>query len=160
MRASHLVRIATCFFGTFFCVIPAYAQYYLSTGFPEFSENVAIPLGSFNPDTGNLHIDIPLHTFAQRSGAPLTVRLVYNSIFWQPDSDTPMEWLPYNNVGWALVGDSRIGAVTNSFRTLNCQNPPYTGTYTQYKQFVFIDGEGTARVFSTASTGGGPGWIT
>jgi YD repeat-containing protein len=148
-----LLTVTFVFFNVVLSSASAQTPYYESTGFPEFSRNVAIPLGSFNVDNGNLNIQIPLYTFNERGGKAESYRLVYNSTYWGT-IDVPEQWIPYNNVGWTLVAGTLGSQMNNDSATYICPSPNYTGTYTVYSNFRFTDGNGTTRVFQSQATPG------
>ena len=75
--------------------MPAKAQTYLqSVGVPSFATELPVENGFINAANGNLHLEIPLGSFPQRSGAPDKIVLMYDSAIWANPSGTA--WTPKN----------------------------------------------------------------
>jgi hypothetical protein len=65
-----------------------------------------VELGFVNASNGNLHMEIPMASFPQRAGKPLTFNLVYDSRIWYLNSGTT--WDPKGG-GWGFINSAGIG---------------------------------------------------
>src|SRR6266446_8139303 len=70
------------------------AQNYLtSTGTSSFSTPYPVAMGTVDAASGNLHLEIPLGSFAQRGGSALVPKLLYDSHIWTvPTDGTSQVW--------------------------------------------------------------------
>src|ERR1700740_800556 len=74
-----------------------HAQNYLyATGNPTFSTQIPIENGFINVNNGDIHIEIPLATHAQRGRLPLAERLIYDSRIWKIVHNSSYSWQPTN----------------------------------------------------------------
>jgi RHS repeat-associated protein len=78
--------------------MPAKAQSYLQNiGVPPFTTQLPVENGFVNVANGDLHLEIPLGSFPQRSGAPDKIVLMYDSTIWQPIMYSGVQgWRPTN----------------------------------------------------------------
>src|SRR5882724_2325913 len=76
LRALLTFAAAACFFS-----ISTHAQqdYLLQLGTPPASPTMQIPMGVVNLTNGNVHLEFPLRTLAQRNGLKLSSKLIYDS---------------------------------------------------------------------------------
>jgi hypothetical protein len=114
----------------------AHAQDYLyATGNPTFSVNVPVDHGYINVANGNLHLEIPIATHAQRGNLKLDERLVYDSRIWMIGHYSNYYWWP-NNVpgsmaGWRFVSglnSGSIGLTLLSSSLIGCPDDGGSGT--------------------------------
>jgi RHS repeat-associated protein len=129
------------------------AQSYLtSTGSPSFASNIPVELGYVDLSNGNLHLEIPLATFAQRGKLALNERLVYDSRIWQiVNNGTSNVWAPTNvpnsQAGWRFVTGMESGTVTHHFTHTKCSLQSGGGTYNDYINFVWTAPDGSSHMF-------------
>jgi hypothetical protein len=141
----------------FFCS-PMHGQngFALNTGIPVQSTQYPIRLGSVNLDSGNLFLKIPLLSFAERSGPPAQVNLIYNSTFWDIWQGAPPDggwaWYPFPLGQGGLSLDIDYGTESNVlFQTAPnpCNQYGYLdGGGQTYSNFYLTDANGTKITFS------------
>jgi len=83
-------------------------DYVASTGIPQFSSPTQADLGAVDASNGNLHISIPLHSYAQRGvGGTEAVTLDYDSNTWEvQNTGGNLYWGQANQYwfgGWRLA---------------------------------------------------------
>ena len=127
---------------------------------PQGTPVIPVRFGSVNLNTGNLQLDIPLISMKERGGAPSTMSLRYNSMFWQGltvnNNGVPGSTVyPPNQSYWSPLVNS--GAeVTGSVYPVNpgpqsCGSG-WFGTIYFYNTWTLIDSNGTAHNFSPGTT--------
>src|SRR5215469_14069118 len=128
------------------------AQNYLySMGNPTFSTQIPIENGFINVNNGEIHIEIPLATHAQRGSLQLNERLIYDSRIWKIVNGSGYSWQPTNVPnsmgGWVFSSGTATG--TYSYFTLGGQvfcdpNNKIEGyyNYTQYVGWQWTDPQG------------------
>src|SRR5258708_7922509 len=50
-------------------------------GLPVNTPQIPVPLGSINPVTGNVHLEIPIASIPQRNSDPMVAKLVYDTTY-------------------------------------------------------------------------------
>jgi RHS repeat-associated protein len=150
-----------CLLATCLVSIPrdAFAQDYVSaTGNPSFAVNIPVENGFINISNGNLHLEFPLATHAQRGTLSLNERLVYDSKIWMIGHYSNYYWWP-NNIpntpntqgGWRFVTGNELGSLSYSTsQVLNeCRMDGYTYGYDSYYTSipVWTDPSGTSHTF-------------
>src|SRR2546423_4870212 len=81
----------------------AFAQDYINgTGAPVFTTSTSVELGFIDLSNGNLHLEIPIASPAQRGPLSVSERLVYDSRIWSIlDNGTSKVWQPNTqNAAW------------------------------------------------------------
>lgn len=129
-------------------VAPGTAQTYLnSPGFPAFVTPVPVENGSINVANGNLHIEIPLGVFSQRSNFQAQAKVIYNSRIWYIATNGTSQY-------WAAAGDGGYGwdlyNNNDSSKTiLYAQTwiPCGASGYYKWSNYSWIDIDGTPRAF-------------
>src|SRR5579871_3643472 len=126
----------------------ASAQYTTSTGTPTFTTALPVEMGFTNVSNGNLHLEIPIGSFAQRGSLKYNARLVYDSLIWKIDTNA---WKPTNVVnsmgGWRLITGGEPGVVTSVSGTSACDTPPPIKTRTFHDGFAWTSPDGTLHRF-------------
>jgi RHS repeat-associated protein len=135
------------------------AQNYLyATGSPTYSTQIPIENGFVNVNNGEIHIEIPLATHAQRGKLQLNERLIYDSRIWRIASNNGYSWQPTNVPnsmgGWVFSSGANNGSVY--FNTLSgtqsCGGGEGIQPYYRYWGFTWTDPQGTSHVFPNAQT--------
>lgn len=131
--------------------------YVNGTGVPTFTTSLPVEAGFINVANGNLHIEIPIASMAQRGSLPLNEKLVYDSRIWQAvNNGTSNTWQPTNvpnsMLGWRFVSGAETGAVTQLQTHTACG---FAG-YNDYTSFTWTEPDGTEHMFPihTETTGG------
>jgi RHS repeat-associated protein len=130
--------------------MPAKAQSYLqSIGVPPFTAQLPVENGFINAANGNLHLEIPLGSFPQRTGAPDKIVLMYDSTIWLPVY--PFFWRPINVTnswgGWRIV-TSREGGFFDSGETDSGYCPAADNPYwAEYSPWIWTAPDGTQHSF-------------
>jgi hypothetical protein len=94
-----LCGVMLCSAGRAFC-----QGYVYATGVPTFSTTLPIDHGIVNVNNGDIHLEIPLATNAQRGRLGLEEKLVYDSRIWQiVQNGSGYIWQP-NNVPNSMGG--------------------------------------------------------
>src|SRR5258706_5914639 len=166
-RSSGLLKLVSIsqlalrvFALVFFCQIeslPANAQdYLLQTGVPPFTVESPVEFGFVNLANGNLHLEIPLDSFPQRGGHPLSAAFFYDSRFWQAVNNTmqPVNYTGYQHelVQWRFVTSADPGKRGGySSKTYSCGGT-FGGTRTNYYNFRWIFPDGSTKSFPGTST--------
>jgi hypothetical protein len=134
-----------------FTSLNAMAQNYLyGTGNPVWGINIPIENGFINVANGNVHMEIPIGSQAQRGSLPLTETLVYDSRIWAiVNTGTSLSFQPSTTNGWALGGTAIAGsAATQSVvsESVSCNGGGSQG----YEEaiYTYVDMEGTSHVFA------------
>jgi hypothetical protein len=117
-----------------------------------------VPHGYVDAGNGNLHIEIPIASIAERGHVPFVAKLVYDSHIWQQVSGV---WQPTNVInswsGWRLVTSAAAGTNFNdTVKEGTCTvvvdkieiHPPY---YT-YENFTWTAPDGHVIPFGNIST--------
>src|SRR5262249_53614196 len=110
------------------------AQTYLNaTGSPTWAAVSKTENGFVNMGNGNLHLEIPLQTFAQRGSMKLRAMLVYDSRVWQVINGG---WQPTNVAssqgGWRFVTTADPGVVTQSLTSTVCNGTQVVQTWQNF----------------------------
>ena len=94
----------------YICPLAAEAQDYVyATGNPNFGVNYPVSAGQVDITNGNVHLSIPLGSFAQRGGLPpININLEYDSRIWKiVENNGSYSWQPINVPnsmdGWRLT---------------------------------------------------------
>ena len=106
--------------------------------------------GSLNVANGDLQLAIPLGSFPQRHGPPLTFALVCDSRIWAATGS----WQPTNVPGWGgwrMVSNGATGSVTHNTLVRNCARIGLNGSLTTYSNFVWTAPDGTSHVFAAGT---------
>jgi RHS repeat-associated protein len=95
------------------CAHPARAQnYFYEYGIYPWSNPVPVPGGYVDAANGNLHIEIPITSLAERGQVPFVASMVYDSHIWvQEASGSSSLWAPANP-GWRLVTSGSPGGAS------------------------------------------------
>jgi len=103
------------------CQFAAAQDYSQGTGAPTYTTAEPVELGFVNAGNGNLHMEIPMASFPQRAGKPLSFKLVYDSRIWYLNSGTT--WDPNTTAspwgGWRYINPAGLGAVNFTAYTVN-----------------------------------------
>lgn len=162
--ALAFVMLVLCLLAT---VKVSLAQDYLgATGNPSFGVNIPVENGFINITNGNLHLEFPLATHAQRGALKLNERLVYDSRIWtivQYDNyywwPTNIPNAPYTQGGWRFVNGMETGTLSSTTTQVNnhvscIPSDPAQGMHyynTQYKTvYTWADPSGTSHPFDIA----------
>jgi RHS repeat-associated protein len=130
-------------------------NYVYATGTPTFNTQIPIENGFINVNNGEIHIEIPLATQAQRGSLQLAERLVYDSRIWQiVPSGGSYSWQPTNVPnsmgGWRFVSGLETGVTsynTSSGSSQACASGAGTVNHTLYSAFQWTDPSGTQHFF-------------
>jgi RHS repeat-associated protein len=141
---------------------PLFAQSYLyETGNPTFSTTIPIENGFINVNSGNIHMEIPLATHAQRGRLSLEERLIYDSRIWKiVNNSGSYSWQPTNVPnsmgGWRFSSGMDTGSTTYgvTFTQGTCDDGTSV-SQTNYSRFVWTDPSGTNHVFNGRTYGYG-----
>lgn len=111
-----------------------------------------VELGFVNVANGILHLEIPLASFPQRAGAPLTYKLVYDSRLWY-------HYVPVSGQTWAInswatpLGGWRFSTSVDPGTVGSGGGPCTGGPGGFYNNFYWTAPDGTIRYFPiTTST--------
>lgn len=117
-----------------------------------------VPGGYVDAGNGNLHIEIPIASMAERGHVPFVAKLVYDSHIWQQVSGA---WQPTNvlnsNSGWRLMTSAAAGSNLNyKIQSSTCErivnriitHPPFT----TYEDFSWTAPDGHIIPFGTINT--------
>lgn len=101
-----LVSLFVCIVG-----LPLLAQqsedYLTSTGTPSFAAPYPAEMGTVDAASGNLHLEIPLGSFPQRSNKPIDMKLSYDSHIWNNVGDIfSSAWIPLTPATQPTFGPS------------------------------------------------------
>ena len=141
----------------------ALAQGYLSaTGSPVFATTLPTDQGIVNVNNGEIHLEIPLATYAQRGDLRLNEKLVYDSRIWKAAQNaSTTSWqptnVPFSSGGWSFSSGAGPGIITYTTTTgtdphpQNCQAGA-SRNYTQNSQWNWTDPSGTVHPFPVVST--------
>jgi YD repeat-containing protein len=130
-------------------------NYIYQTGNPTFSTQIPIENGFINVNNGDIHIEIPLATHAQRGRLPLNERLVYDSRIWKIIQNGNYQWSPTNVPnsmgGWSFYSGIESGSVSYSTyeSSVSCSG---TVPYYVYWSFNWTDPQGTQHAFPGVQT--------
>ncbi len=149
-QASFRIRSLVFALALFGAAMPAKAQSYLqSIGVPPFSTQLPVENGFVNVANGNLHLEIPLGTFPQRSGASDKIVMMYDSAIWSPASGA---WGPNFEAGWRLVTSRDPGyAVSGDTYSGNCAAAHDYYWDTHYP-WIWVAPDGTQHAFPASVT--------
>jgi YD repeat-containing protein len=98
--------------------------YQNEAGKPTFTSTFPVENGFIDLANGNLHLEIPLVSYAQRGSLPFGAKLVYDSRIWAIGNyGSYLKWTPTNVSstmgGWRYVNTATRGSVTpHSYMTL------------------------------------------
>ena len=152
LKATRPITTSTLLILGLFCSCPqpARAQSYLTqVGRPTFGSPVPVELGYYDTSTGDLHLQIPLGSWPQRGGYPLSAALVYDSRIWYVNNNTwqPMN-VPNSTGGWRLqVTPAGGGRTSYSHFVANCPGGDPGQRYTYNQNFTWTDPFGTLHTF-------------
>src|SRR5438270_473635 len=114
MRSLSRVVLLLMVFGCF-CPFQCIGQasptndYLDLVGIPDWSVNEPVEMGAINLANGNLHLEIPMASLAQRGEKPFGVKLVYDSNVW--GHTDPTVWFPNAMIGslggWRVIISGR-----------------------------------------------------
>jgi RHS repeat-associated protein len=151
-----------------FCVAPLSAQAY----FQQFGNNpstapLPVPGGYMDASNGNLHIEIPIASIAERGHVPYVAKLVYDSHIWQQVTGSgSLSWQPTNVPslpttwgGWRLMTSAGTGSgVSHSVTTQTCYtkngNLEIPHPYVVYDNFNWVAPDGHSVPFGGFTTPG------
>lgn len=143
----------------FSCSKSLLAQNYLyATGSPAFSTQIPIENGFINVNNGEIHMEIPLATHAQRGKLQLNERLIYDSRIWKIVNNNGYSWQPTNVPnsmgGWVFSSGANDGSVSFSTTsgTQSCGGGEGLQPHTTYLGFTWVDPQGTSHAFPGAQT--------
>jgi RHS repeat-associated protein len=140
----------------------AIGQSYLQAiGQPPFSTSLPVKDGFINAGNGDLHLEIPLGSFAQRGGHTENISLMYDSDIWSPNGYSK-SWTPdnpytayaagYGNPpgqgGWRLSASEGAGVAVPGV-VLGCAQEYYSET--KYTPWTWYAPDGTAHSFPVAT---------
>jgi RHS repeat-associated protein len=172
MNRRHLILTAavSLLLSFYSSNLPAQApnDYLDRIGVPDFSVNEPVEMGAINLASGNLHLEFPMGSLAQRGKEPFTLKLVYDSQIYGTPIGTV--WSPHamlgNLGGWRIIDSSKwsdIGTPCNALTTYcgnlagvdygvsdgTCDLPnQLTGTYSSFSNFSYQDPDGTSKSFA------------
>lgn len=133
------------------------AQSYLQAiGQPPFSTTLPIKDGFINAGNGDVHLEIPLGSFAQRGGRTDKISLMYDSDIWGPVGTSSRAWAPSNvgstapaqTPGWRLATSQGPGAASSGFQITWCGTFPILSKYTPW---TWTASDGTQHSFPVAT---------
>jgi RHS repeat-associated protein len=152
---KKLIAVSLCLTACFAARNSLIAQSYLyETGSPQFSTQIPIENGFINVNNGDIHIEIPLATNAQRGHLKLNERLIYDSRIWKLVSNGGISWQPTNVPnsmgGWVFSSGVQAGTYSYSMisGTGECDGPANLFSWNNYFAFVWTDSQGTSHQFS------------
>ncbi len=121
-------------------------------GIPPFSVNLPVENGWISAATGNLHLEIPMGSFPQRSGPPITLALVYDSAIWVNQNGCC--WMPAS--GWKFVNSAVANSASyNYIQGRVCVKDGADESDT-YNHFYWVDPYGNTRNFNITTVWGNP----
>ena len=136
------------------------AQNYLyATGTPTYSSVIPVDHGFINVNNGELHLEFPLASTAQRGDQILDEKLVYDSRIWKiVQNGSSYGWQPTNINGavggWSFSSGEGAGTITYS---LNSGSDPHSPgcngatasaqSYYEYRGWVWTDPNHTTHLF-------------
>ena len=132
-------------------------SYVYATGIPSFSTQIPIENGVINVNNGEIHIEIPLATHAQRGRLQLNESLVYDSRIWQIVNNGGTYQFQPTNVpdsmgGWRLSSTAPTAPTYSSYidRYGSCgSGQEQLPTEEQFSNFAWTDPQGTNHAFAT-----------
>jgi len=134
-----------------------------SAGIPTFGTNIPVENGFINITNGNLHLEFPVATMAQRGNLSLNEKLVYDSRIWLIGHPNNYYWFP-NNVprtdqlaaGWRFVSGAETGSVNinNVSSQTACVGGAGAGDhfYRETYTYTWLDPLGTSHTFDALWT--------
>jgi len=152
--------VACCFLiGTGTVVISAQDDYLRDIGIPRFSLQLPVEQGYINAGNGDLHLEIPLGTFPQRGGHPVTVAIMYDSAIWAPINNTT--WTP-NSIrgsdilrgGWRVVTSGDPGTVDYDTVDRYVCNIDLAPGVQDFKNWTWTSTQGTTHRFAIVTSRG------
>lgn len=154
-RSRLLLQILVLGIVTSTCISARAQDYINGTGAPTFTTSLPVELGFVNVSNGNLHLEIPIASPAQRGPLAVNERLVYDSRIWSiVDNGTSKVWQPNTQNGaWRFTHAVKTGTVTYDANVYTCSNPS-AGSYTAYTKFVWTSPNGTQYTFPITTTSG------
>lgn len=138
-------------------------NYVYQTGSPTFSVQIPIENGFINVNNGDIHVEIPLATQAQRGKLRLDEKLVYDSRIWKIVNNGGYSWQPTNVPnsmgGWRFISGIQAGTTaqrafgTTSSQGITCQiGPRYEydvhQSWITYYNFTWTDPQGAVHPFA------------
>lgn len=138
-----------------FSAFPAMAQnnYLYAIGDTNFGVNIPIEDGFINVSNGEVHLEIPLATQAQRGNLKLDERLVYDSRIWMIGHYSNYYWWPSNvpnsSDGWRFISGGGTGTVQSTeveYDTEPCADPEESYWIYGY-EYTWTDSSGVAHPF-------------
>jgi RHS repeat-associated protein len=136
-----------------------------SIGIPELSAQLPVEMGYINAGNGNLHLEIPLGTFAHRSGKQIRLAFTYDSSIWNSTWAGCCAWTPFNVPptgvkgtdqfeGWRLFISSDIGKLDYNARTGRYCRAGGVDEYDYFEGWNWTDPGGTTHAFHMHTVGG------
>jgi RHS repeat-associated protein len=123
-----------------------------------WSTPLSVPGGYVDAGNGNLHVEIPIASIAERGHVPFVAKLVYDSHIWQTVSGA---WQPTNVLnsksGWRLITSAAAGSNFNyKIQSSTCErivdriitHPPFT----TYEDFTWTAPDGHIIPFGSINT--------
>jgi RHS repeat-associated protein len=136
-----------------------------AVGVPPFNPVVPVENGFVNPANGDLHLEIPLGTWAERGGKQFKAALTYDSNIWATYG-TGSFWGPDNvsdgyggdnqgssilGEGWRLVTSAAGGQIYYTANYYFCTGPMHMQyiTHIDYTNFYYVAADGNSIWFPT-----------
>jgi RHS repeat-associated protein len=144
----------------------AQQNYLEQIGPPPTDTVVPVQLGSIDLTTGNLHLEVPLGSFAQRGKLGYEAKLVYDSRIWSAGYWYPtvsvLSYRPFNvgdhnnyaMAGWRMVvnvDNTAAGAGASSSST-SCNTDLGLSSYTRYTGFSWRSPDGSQHTWGSLFT--------
>jgi len=139
-------------------------SYYYGFGTYPWSVPVPVPGGYMDATNGNLHIEIPIASIAERGHVPFVAKLVYDSHIWQQVTTSgTTSWQPTNVPslpttwgGWRLITSAGTGSgVTFTVGSGTCYtklgNLKIPHPYIIYENFNWVAPDGHSIPFGGAT---------
>jgi RHS repeat-associated protein len=131
------------------------AQDYLNTiGDPTFLTTIPVDNGAIDLNNGNLHLEIPISSPAQRGGSlSASQSLTYDGRIWQivATGSGSYSWQPTNipssQAGWRFVQPTAGNAGSISDTSVPCDSPPPIRSAWVRRTFGWTDPAGTGHDF-------------
>jgi YD repeat-containing protein len=138
------------------CPNTALAQsYYYAYGSNPWTTPVPVPGGYVDAANGNLHIEIPIASMAERGSVPFRAALVYDSHIWQQvTTGSSTSWKPTNipTYGWRLVTSGLPGTInyTTTFGGI-CVTNGHSVEWYKYTNFTWQPPSGRLITFNIST---------
>jgi len=164
MKNSWRVFLAAALLSLLVASCPniALAQsYYYAYGSNPWTTPVPVPGGYVDAANGNLHIEIPIASMAERGSVPFRAALVYDSHIWQQvTTGSSTSWKPTNvinsNGGWRLVTSAMTGTInyTTTFGgicTVTVNHVVHSTDWYKYTNFTWQPPSGRLITFNIST---------